>query len=109
VHVLWDCGHRNAYRYDRSGEESVDLMVVGNRELFPSGDQPKNLDVGMRISRGRDWKWADQDGGEGRLGTVIRTPEVCSPFSPLSHVILITHPQSNMPYQYDLVTFICIY
>eukprot|EP01028_Stygiella_incarcerata_P009123 TRINITY_DN4230_c0_g1_i1.p1 TRINITY_DN4230_c0_g1~~TRINITY_DN4230_c0_g1_i1.p1 ORF type:complete len:837 (+),score=219.33 TRINITY_DN4230_c0_g1_i1:117-2627(+) len=75
VHVLWDCGHRNAYRYDRSGEDAVDLMVIGHRELFASGDQPKNLDIGMRVSRGRDWKWADQDGGEGRLGTVTRTPE----------------------------------
>ena len=25
---------------------------------------------GLRVVRGRDWKWTDQDGGEGHLGTV---------------------------------------
>ena len=27
--------------------------------------------VGVRVVRGRDWKWGDQDGGEGCLGTVV--------------------------------------
>lgn len=26
--------------------------------------------VGLRVARGPDWKWGDQDGGEGCLGTV---------------------------------------
>ena len=26
---------------------------------------------GERVVRGKDWKWYDQDGGEGSLGTVI--------------------------------------
>ncbi|CAC5382190.1 MIB [Mytilus coruscus] len=25
---------------------------------------------GLRVVRGRDWKWSDQDGGEGHLGTI---------------------------------------
>jgi len=25
---------------------------------------------GLRVVRGRDWKWTDQDGGEGHLGTI---------------------------------------
>jgi len=28
-------------------------------------------DVGLRVVRGNDWKWDDQDGGEGHVGTVI--------------------------------------
>jgi hypothetical protein len=26
---------------------------------------------GARVVRGRDWKWSEQDGGEGGVGTVI--------------------------------------
>lgn len=29
------------------------------------------LEVGLRVVRGRDWRWADQDGGEGHAGTVV--------------------------------------
>ena len=32
--------------------------------------------VGLRVVRGPDWKWEDQDGGEGNVGTVIDTPKV---------------------------------
>lgn len=28
------------------------------------------MKVGLRVVRGPDWKWGDQDGGEGCLGTV---------------------------------------
>jgi len=28
---------------------------------------------GVRVVRGPDWKWGDQDGGEGFAGTVIGT------------------------------------
>ncbi len=27
--------------------------------------------VGLRVVRGPDWKWGDQDGGEGNVGTVV--------------------------------------
>ena len=30
--------------------------------------------LGLRVVRGPDWKWNDQDGGEGFVGTVV---EVC--------------------------------
>lgn len=29
------------------------------------------LEVGLRVVRGKDWKWGDQDGGEGHAGTVV--------------------------------------
>jgi len=32
--------------------------------------------VGLRVVRGPDWKWEDQDGGEGNVGTIIETPKV---------------------------------
>ena len=33
------------------------------------------IEVGLRVVRGPDWKWGDQDGGEGHLGTVIESGE----------------------------------
>ena len=32
------------------------------------------LPVGTRVKRGPDWKWEDQDGGVGGLGTVVKAP-----------------------------------
>ncbi|KAJ8668122.1 hypothetical protein QAD02_009785 [Eretmocerus hayati] len=29
------------------------------------------LEVGLRVVRGKDWKWDNQDGGEGHAGTVV--------------------------------------
>ena len=31
----------------------------------------KTLEVGTKVRRGRDWKWEDQDGGDGKTGIVI--------------------------------------
>ena len=27
--------------------------------------------IGLRVVRGPDWEWGDQDGGEGHVGTVV--------------------------------------
>jgi len=29
------------------------------------------MNVGLRVVRGKDWQFGDQDGGEGRVGTVM--------------------------------------
>jgi E3 ubiquitin-protein ligase mind-bomb len=34
--------------------------------------QTTPLKPGLRVMRGPDWKWGDQDGGEGHLGTVTQ-------------------------------------
>ena len=31
--------------------------------------------VGLRVVRGPDWSWGDQDGGEGHVGTVVEVEE----------------------------------
>ena len=31
------------------------------------------IEPGLRVVRGPDWKWGDQDGGEGCLGTVAES------------------------------------
>ena len=30
-----------------------------------------DVKVGVRVVRGPDWSWEDQDGGEGNVGTVV--------------------------------------
>ena len=36
------------------------------------------LGLGIRVVRGPDWKWGEQDGGEGFTGTVV---DICGPKS----------------------------
>ena len=43
-------------------------------ERWVSGPSAGDLRVGDRVRRGADWKWEEQDGGDGRLGTVVRAP-----------------------------------
>ena len=31
--------------------------------------------LGLRVVRGPDWSWGDQDGGEGHVGTVVEVEE----------------------------------
>ena len=35
-----------------------------------------NIAVGVRVVRGPDWSWEDQDGGEGNVGTVGKVKEL---------------------------------
>ena len=46
-------------------------------------DPHAGVQVGMRVVRGMDWKWGQQDGGEGGVGTVAapRPPTVQLSFS----------------------------
>ena len=30
------------------------------------------MEIGLRVVRGPDWTWGEQDGGEGMVGTVVR-------------------------------------
>lgn len=35
------------------------------------------MEVGLRVVRGPDWKWGNQDEGEGHVGTVVEVGRVC--------------------------------
>ena len=41
---------------------------------------------GLRVVRGPDWEWGDQDGGEGHVGTVV---EVGEPVSDEGGVVVV--------------------
>ena len=42
-------------------------IPVGKRPNFTK-QQSRGLFPGARVTRGRDWKWGDQDGGSGHVG-----------------------------------------
>ncbi|XP_078314482.1 uncharacterized protein LOC111131493 isoform X2 [Crassostrea virginica] len=69
IKVEWDTGLLMPYRY---GTE----RLITAYDIEPS-DEPRILlnepiAVGCLVRRGPDWKWGDQDGGEGSVGTVYR-------------------------------------
>ncbi|XP_052081431.1 E3 ubiquitin-protein ligase MIB2-like [Mytilus californianus] len=60
-------------------EESVDSSdgsdndedgISSDEEHVPKVNTSMVIAPGLRVVRGRDWKWSDQDGGEGHLGTI---------------------------------------
>ena len=76
--VRWEStGKTNQYRYN---DIFQDVMPVTNEDPIPPFAEqikkPSSWTLGKRVKRGRDWKWGDQDGGEGTLGTVT---DVCDP------------------------------
>ncbi|XP_053546518.1 E3 ubiquitin-protein ligase MIB2 isoform X2 [Bombina bombina] len=51
-------------------------------------DPTAAMQVGMRVVRGVDWKWSNQDNGEGSLGTVVEIGRQGSPTTPDKTVVV---------------------
>uniref|UniRef100_A0ACB8EF66 E3 ubiquitin-protein ligase mib2 n=1 Tax=Sphaerodactylus townsendi TaxID=933632 RepID=A0ACB8EF66_9SAUR len=47
-----------------------------------------SMQVGMRVVRGLDWKWGNQDNGEGNVGTVVEIGRQGSPTTPDKTVVV---------------------
>jgi len=45
--------------------------------------------VGLRVVRGDDWQWKDQDGGEGFVGTVVEVGGQGSSKNPDNTVVVV--------------------
>ncbi|XP_061168824.1 uncharacterized protein LOC133178075 [Saccostrea echinata] len=71
IYVEWDTGMRFPYEYvNDSHQENVIIPCDEPRIL-----RRENIAVGCLVKRGPDWKWGDQDGGEGNIGAVYRVKE----------------------------------
>ena len=46
------------------------------------------LEVGTRVVRGKDWRWGNQDNGDGNVGTVVEVGRAGSPSSPDKTVVV---------------------
>ena len=61
IEVTWETdGDSNKYRWGADGCYDIEVVNLGG---------PKK---GTRVRRGKDWRWGDQDGGDGKEGTVVR-------------------------------------
>uniref|UniRef100_A0A7N8WV67 E3 ubiquitin-protein ligase MIB2 n=1 Tax=Mastacembelus armatus TaxID=205130 RepID=A0A7N8WV67_9TELE len=54
-------------------------------DLFP---ETGSMEVGMRVVRGLDWKWGNQDDGEGHVGTVVEIGRQGSTTTPDKTVVV---------------------
>ncbi|KAM8829551.1 E3 ubiquitin-protein ligase MIB2 isoform 4-T4 [Synchiropus picturatus] len=52
------------------------------------GQSKGNMEVGMRVVRGLDWKWGNQDDGEGHVGTVVEIGRQGSTTTPDKTVVV---------------------
>lgn len=61
------------------------------------------LELGVRVVRGPDWEWGNQDGGEGFVGTVVKIGRPGSTISPENTVVVIwdTGIETNYRVGYD--------
>lgn len=68
------------------------------------------MEVGLRVVRGPDWKWGNQDDGEGHVGTVVEIGKPGSSTSPDKTVVVQWDSGSRTNYRvgyqgaYDLRT-----
>eukprot|EP00913_Durusdinium_trenchii_P033997 g31824.t1 len=68
VRVRWDLGGENSYRVGERGK--YDLIVDATSPPYARpvpGEVLRTAEAGIRVRRGPDWDWGDQDGGG--LGT----------------------------------------
>ncbi|KAL7719890.1 MIB/HERC2 domain-containing protein [Entamoeba marina] len=75
ITVRWDDGEKTHCRWGEEG--CYDVKAVSNKlDMTPvSRDEQVNKPiswlVGRIVKRGRDWKWSDQDGGQGKTGIAV--------------------------------------
>ncbi|XP_062596391.1 uncharacterized protein LOC134257806 isoform X2 [Saccostrea cucullata] len=69
VNVELDSGVTLSYQYGFDGLiEKYDITPCKEPRILEN----ELIAVGCLVTRGPDWKWGDQDGGEGNVGTVYR-------------------------------------
>nr|XP_061803082.1 E3 ubiquitin-protein ligase MIB2-like [Nerophis lumbriciformis] len=71
----------------RSGSESASRHRPLSAAPGP-GPCRSSMEVGMRVVRGLDWKWGNQDDGEGHVGTVVEIGRQGSTTTPDKTVVI---------------------
>ncbi|EAL47620.1 hypothetical protein EHI8A_070880 [Entamoeba histolytica HM-1:IMSS-B] len=75
ITVRWDDGDKTHCNWGKDG--NFDVTVISNAldmtPVEPSEQVHKPISwlIGRKVKRGTDWKWSDQDGGEGKTGLVL--------------------------------------
>ncbi|XP_034151668.1 E3 ubiquitin-protein ligase MIB2 isoform X6 [Esox lucius] len=79
--------HRPRRRSSTSNNNSSGGEPSRPRPLGPTGPSG-TMEVGMRVVRGLDWKWGNQDEGEGHVGTVVEIGRQGSTTTPDKTVVV---------------------
>ncbi|XP_032375903.1 E3 ubiquitin-protein ligase MIB2 isoform X3 [Etheostoma spectabile] len=74
-------------RRSSSGSDSV-ARPRPSRSAPRPGPKRGSMEVGMRVVRGLDWKWGNQDDGEGHVGTVVEIGRQGSTTTPDKTVVV---------------------
>ncbi|XP_056896134.1 E3 ubiquitin-protein ligase MIB2 isoform X4 [Takifugu flavidus] len=69
-----------------SGESAARSRLL--RSASRPGPVRGSMEVGMRVVRGLDWKWGNQDDGEGHVGTVVEIGRQGSTTTPDKTVVV---------------------
>uniref|UniRef100_A0A6D2X331 E3 ubiquitin-protein ligase MIB2 n=1 Tax=Takifugu rubripes TaxID=31033 RepID=A0A6D2X331_TAKRU len=69
-----------------SGESAARSRLL--RSASRPGPVTGSMEVGMRVVRGLDWKWGNQDDGEGHVGTVVEIGRQGSTTTPDKTVVV---------------------
>nr|XP_045244436.1 E3 ubiquitin-protein ligase MIB2 isoform X4 [Macaca fascicularis] len=77
-------------KWSRAARPTMDPSAHRSRAAPPNmdPDPQAGVQVGMRVVRGVDWKWGQQDGGEGGVGTVVELGRHGSPSTPDRTVVV---------------------
>ncbi|XP_065943342.1 uncharacterized protein [Magallana gigas] len=94
VSVEWDTSMVFPYHYDTGGDDQGSHVVVCDEPRILL--QREKIAVGCLVQRGPDWKWFDQDGGEGNIGSVYRVKD-----DKTVHVRWPNGKKSNYRFGYD--------
>eukprot|EP00002_Diphylleia_rotans_P001660 TRINITY_DN10938_c0_g1_i5.p1 TRINITY_DN10938_c0_g1~~TRINITY_DN10938_c0_g1_i5.p1 ORF type:complete len:638 (-),score=94.40 TRINITY_DN10938_c0_g1_i5:335-2248(-) len=76
--ILW-LENGQKYTYDISNEEECLLIFANPISMYTEATNARgsvtsdNAKAGLKVRRGKDWKWADQDGGAGKTGTLVQS------------------------------------
>lgn len=90
ISVMWDSGAGFQYRYGADG--MFDIVVCDSPRVLVD----QLIAVGCLVTRGADWEWGDQDGGEGSIGVIYRVND-----SAIVHVRWPNGEKSNYRFGFD--------
>ncbi|XP_033763353.1 uncharacterized protein LOC117344636 [Pecten maximus] len=68
---------------DDEDDDGIDFL-----QWLTQTDYEDMMEPGIRVVRGKDWKWGEQDGGEGNVGTVIDVSSLDEGGCPLQCAII---------------------
>lgn len=88
------------FRIDTPKSESKSKRVLVAAREGQDVMQLKGIFQGAEVQRGQDWKWGDQDGGDGKRGTVLKITDGAAESTSQSWAAVLWHEGGSTLYEY---------